>query len=105
MLLGWGTICDSALDGFWTTVERTDTGTGRNGTGPGKTSARFAPNGYRSITVHSRSFLSGKDFKIRKKTGTNSYGPYYRDGQFYPATIVKLYGDGGCQHWTGFCRR
>ena len=42
---------DSALDGFLSTVERNGTGTGRNGTGPGKMSHRFAINGTRFLPV------------------------------------------------------
>ena len=56
----WGLRLDSwsnsvpALDGFWLTVEKTGTGTGRIGTGPVKISYRSVPNGSRSFTVYYR---------------------------------------------------
>ena len=56
--------CPAALDGHWSTVEKTGTGTGRNGSGTGETSDRKAQNGYRSITVFARKVSSGNDSKI-----------------------------------------
>ena len=54
----------AVLDGFWSTAERTGTGTGRNGSGTGNISDRKAHNGYRSITVFPVKFQTVKVNKI-----------------------------------------
>ena len=39
----------TAMDGFWSTVDRNGTGTGQNGSGTGKLACRFAQNGSRFL--------------------------------------------------------
>ena len=46
-----GRVCSAALDGFWSPVEMNGTGTGRNGTVPGKMHYRNAANGSRFLPL------------------------------------------------------